>query len=118
MYITREFVFLSNFLYVSSIVSLFELITIIDKIYHGDAANDVTTFKLLMLVFVLRSSLLVSFSNKFIIRLVFLNLFLTIISYVELMAILSAIRLVIRSRYMCIDEECVSICRVERVVAL
>jgi len=96
MYITRAFVSFSSFLCFSFAISLLNLIIMIDKIHYNNAIKNVIIFKSSMLIFIFLFNLFVSFSNELMIQLFFLDLFLTIASYVELITILSAIKLVMR----------------------
>jgi len=96
VYITRAFVSFSSFLCSSFAISLLDLIIVIGEVHHDNVAKDVIISKSSMLVFVFFFNLFVSFSNELMIRLFFLDLFLTIASYVELVAILSAIKFVMR----------------------
>jgi len=98
VYITRAFVSFDSFLCFSFAISLLDLIIVIDEIYYNNATKDVIISRSSMLVFIFLFNLFVSFSNELMIRLFFLDLFLTIASYVELITILSVVKLVMRFR--------------------
>ncbi len=118
IYTIRVSIFFSSFLCASFAIFLFELITMIDKIHYDDVANNVIISKLSMLMFVFLFSLFVSFFNELMIRFFFLDLSFIMTSYIKLITILSVVRLVIRSKYICVDEKYVSIYKIEREIVL
>jgi len=118
MYIIRVFVFFSSFLCAFFALFLLKLITIIDRIYYNNIANNIIISRLLMLVFIFLFNLFVNFSSKFIIQLFFLNLFLTIILYIKLITILNIVKLIIRFKYIYINKKYILICKIKHKITL